>query len=163
MEPTIVLFKEKKLVGCSCKTNFIEDKTSMLWQSFMPHVKEINDKISSNLFSVKVYDVVYNFNQFNPSIYFTKWATTEVSAFNDVPVNMETLIIPDGLYAVFLHKGSNTDNSTFQYIFQTWLPNSPIYLLDSRPHFEILGEKYRNGDPTSEEEIYIPIRLKTPD
>jgi AraC family transcriptional regulator len=48
---------------------------------------------------------------------------------------------------------------TFQYIFGTWLPNSE-YVLDNRPHFEILGEKYKNDDPTSEEEIWIPIKAK---
>jgi AraC family transcriptional regulator len=39
------------------------------------------------------------------------------------------------------------------------LPNSN-YHLDDRPHFEILGEKYKNADPGSEEEIWIPIKAK---
>ena len=47
----------------------------------------------------------------------------------------------------------------FQYIFGTWLPTS-IYTIDNLPHFEILGKKYKNNDPTSEEEIWIPIKLK---
>lgn len=42
---------------------------------------------------------------------------------------------------------------------KTWLPASD-YNLDNRPHFEVLGEKYKNNDPTSEEEIWIPIKLK---
>lgn len=29
-----------------------------------------------------------------------------------------------------------------------WLPNSD-YLLDDRPHFELLGDKYKNNDPNS--------------
>jgi len=32
--------------------------------------------------------------------------------------------------------------------------------LDDRPHFEVLGDKYKNADPDSEEEIWIPIRTK---
>jgi AraC family transcriptional regulator len=32
--------------------------------------------------------------------------------------------------------------------------------LDDRPHFEVLGEKYKNNDPTSEKEIWIPILPK---
>ena len=126
----------------------------------MPRLKEIKNKISADLFSVQLYNNDYNFNQFDPSAYFTKWAATEVSCIDDVPANMEILIIPQGLYAIFLHKGSNADNSTFQYIFQTWLPNSTQYLLDNRPHFEILGEKYKNNDSSSEEEIWIPIKSK---
>jgi AraC family transcriptional regulator len=59
-----------------------------------------------------------------------------------------------------LHKGAASDGpKTFQYIFGTWLPDSE-YLIDNRPHFEILGEKYKNEDPTSEEEIWIPIKPK---
>ncbi len=65
---------------------------------------------------------------------------------------------PSGLYAVFIHKGdASTAPKTFEYIFGTWLPNSE-YLLDNRPHFEILGEKYKNEDPNSEEEVWIPIK-----
>ena len=160
MQPTIVHLKEKILIGCSSKMNFIENKTGELWQSFMPRLKEIKNKISADLFSVQLYNDDYNFNQFNPSAYFTKWAATEVLCIDDIPANMETLIIPQGLYAVFLHKGSNADNSTFQYIFQTWLPTSEQYMLDTRPHFELLGEKYKNGDSSSEEEIWIPIKFK---
>lgn len=33
-----------------------------------------------------------------------------------------------------------------------------IYEIDFRPHFEILGEKYKNNDPGSEEEVWIPVR-----
>ena len=160
MQPTIIHLKEKKLIGCSCKMNFTDNKTVELWQSFMPRLKQIKNKISADLFSLQLYNEDYNFKQFNPTAYFTKWAATEVSSFNDVPANMETLIIPQGLYAVFLHKGSNEDNSTFQYIFQTWLPASEQYMLDARPHFELLGKKYKNGDSSSEEEIWIPIKFK---
>jgi len=72
---------------------------------------------------------------------------------------METFVLPGGLYAVFDYKGLSTDNSIFQYIFENWLPNSD-YILDNRAHFEVLGDKYKNNDPTSEEEIWIPIKAK---
>lgn len=160
MQPTIAHLKEKILIGCSCKMNFTDNKTGELWQSFMPRLKEIKNKLSADLFSVQLYNDDYNFNQFDPSAYFTKWAATEVSAIEDMLENMETLLIPQGLYAVFLHRSSNDNNSTFQSIFQTWLPNSTQYLLDNRLHFEILGEKYKNNDSSSEEEIWIPIKFK---
>jgi AraC family transcriptional regulator len=34
------------------------------------------------------------------------------------------------------------------------------YVVDNRPHFEILGAQYKNNEPDSEEEIWIPIQLK---
>lgn len=89
---------------------------------------------------------------FKPTNEFERWATVEVSDFDNVPNEMETFVLPSGLYAVFDYKGLSTDNSIFQYILGTWLPSSD-YVLDNRPHFEVLGDKYKNNDPTSEEEI----------
>ena len=160
MNPNIIHLNKKKLIGYSCKMNFVENKTADLWRQLMPLLNEIENKISANLFSVQLYDADYNFNQFNASTQFTKWAAAEVSTFKDISANMEMLIIEEGLYAVFLHKGSNQDNSTFEYIFQKWIPTSNEYALDIRPHFEVLGKYYKNGDPSSQEEIWIPIKVK---
>jgi AraC family transcriptional regulator len=75
-----------------------------------------------------------------------------------VPDGMETLTAPGGLYAVFLYQGpANAAPETYQYIFGTWLPTSD-YALDNRPHFAVMGEKYKNNDPSSEEELWIPIK-----
>lgn len=90
---------------------------------------------------------------------FERWAAIEVADFNNVPGEMEIFTLPGGLYAVFEYKGLNTDPSIFKYIFEKWLPKSD-YDLDNRPHFEVLGEKYKNNDPASEEEIWIPIKPK---
>jgi AraC family transcriptional regulator len=77
-----------------------------------------------------------------------------------MPENMEGFTLMEGLYAVFLHKNAiSTPEKTFGFIYGAWIPNSE-YELDNRPHFEVLGEKYRNNDISSEEEIWIPIRLK---
>ncbi len=99
------------------------------------------------------------FNTFDPAE-FEKWATIEVTDFNTVPDNMDTFILKKGLYAVFIYKGAvSAAAQTFQYILGSWLTNSD-YTLDNRPHFELLGEKYKNEDPNSEEELWIPIRPK---
>jgi AraC family transcriptional regulator len=158
MQPGIETITEKKLVGKRISMCFSENRTGELWRNFMPTRNQIQNNIGTELYSMQVYDNLF-FDNFNPNAAFEKWATVEVTDFGTVPHGMETYILKGGLYAVFLHKGSNTDNRTFQYIFTTWLPNSH-YLLDHRPHFEILGEKYKNGDPNSEEEIWIPIRPK---
>lgn len=134
------------------------NKTGDLWKSFMPRRKEINTPFPNQLFSLQVYDVNY-FKAFNPTNEFTKWALMEVESFDEVPEAMSTFVLPEGMYAVFNYKGSNTDTSIFQYVFGEWLPQS-AYVLDHRPHFELLGEKYKNADPNSEEEICIPIKLK---
>lgn len=159
MKSRIETLPEKKLIGKKMKMSLSNNKTAELWKSFMPRRKEIQNCIDTNLYSMQIYDPLY-FNNFDFNTDFEKWATIEVTDFDKVPEEMEPFTLTSGLYAVFTHKGdASTAPKTFQYIFTTWLPNSN-YILDNRPHFEILGEKYKNNDSTSEEEIWIPIQLK---
>ena len=154
--PRFETVSEKKLIGLHTTMSLINNKTGELWKSFMQRRKEITNNTSNDFISLQVFSPTH-FQSFNPNAEFEKWALTEVSDFNAVPNGMETFILPNGLYAVFEHKGSGADTSIFQYIYGTWIPNSE-YELDNRPHFEVLGEKYKNNDPNSEEEIWIPIK-----
>ena len=159
MQPRIEILKEKKLVGKRVKMSFNNNKTVELWRNFMPRRKEIKNNIGSELYSIEVYDPLY-FDNFIAETEFDKWAAIEVADFDTVPKEMETITLPEGLYAVFLHKGPASEGQkTYQYIFGTWLPESD-YLLDNRPHFAVMGEKYKNEDPNSEEELWIPIKPK---
>jgi AraC family transcriptional regulator len=160
MIPRIEILTEKKLIGNRIMMSLADNKTHELWKSFMPRRKEIKSNLSDDLFSLQVYDNISYFENFNPGTMFEKWAAAEVSDFEIIPDGMEKFILEGGLYAVFLHiGGASKGNITFQYIFGTWLPASD-YILDHRPHFEILGEKYKNNNPDSEEEIWIPIKQK---
>jgi AraC family transcriptional regulator len=134
------------------------NETGPLWQSFMPKRTSIKNRINGNMISLQVYPPGY-FEHFNPATDFDKWAAVEVSTYEDLPAGMDPFALKGGLYAVFLYKGSGTDTLIFEYIFTRWLPAS-AYALDARPHFEVLGEKYKNGSPDSEEEIWIPIKSK---
>ena len=160
MHPRIETLPEKKLVGKQVKMSLSTNKTGELWKSFMQRRKEIKNNLTTELFSMQVYDKSLNFVNFTQDTVFEKWAAVEVLDFNNIPEDMESFTLTGGLYAVFLHRGAaSTGPATFRYIFETWLPNSE-YSLDNRPHFEILGEKYKNEDPDSEEDIWIPIRIK---
>ena len=160
MEPEIEILTEKKLVGKSMKMTLSDNKTGELWRGFMQRRKEIKNNLSTELFSVQVCDQQSDSEKFNQDTPFVKWAAVEVPDFDVIPVDMQSLILPGGLYAVFLHRGAAaTGPETFRYIFGKWFPDSG-YSPDNRPHFEILGEKYKNDDPDSEEEIWIPIKPK---
>jgi AraC family transcriptional regulator len=160
MQPRIETIAIKKLVGNRIKMTFSDNKTVELWRKFMQRRKEIKNNVTSDLFSMQVYDQTFNFKVFNPNTPFEKWAAIEVTDYDSVPAEMESFTLSAGLYAVFIHKGAaESAPKTFQYIFGTWLPNSE-YSLDNRPHFEILGDKYKNEDPDSEEEVWIPIKRK---
>lgn len=156
--PRIETFTEKKLIGKKIPMSLTQNRTGELWGSFMPQRKQILNTVSNELYSLQVYPAGY-FETFDPARPFDKWALAEVSDHDQAPEGFEVFTLPGGLYAVFHYVGSNQDARIFQYIFGVWLPGSG-YTLDDRPHFEILGEKYRNNDPASEEDIFIPVRLK---
>ena len=158
MTPRIETLPEKKLVGQRMRMTLASNKTGELWRNFMPRRREIKS-VTSNLFSMQVYNQPMDVGNFNQE--FEKWAAIEVIDFDTIPAGMESFELPGGLYAVFFYRGLSTDTKIFQYIFGSWLPGSN-YLLDNRPHFEILGERYKNNDPNSEEEIWIPIKPKQP-
>lgn len=159
MIPRIERLAEKKLAGKHLIMSLADNKTGILWQSFMPRRSEISNSVGKDLYSLQLYPLTYFLN-FNPATMFEKWAAVEVSSFDNLPVDIDTLTIPPGLYAVFIHIGGPaTGPKTFQQIFGNWLPSSG-YTLDNRPHFELLGAKYKNDDPASEEEIWIPVKAK---
>lgn len=124
----------------------------------MPRRKEITSNLNEDLFSMQVYPINYDFINFDFNAEFTKWAAIEVDSLENIPEGMESYIFEGGLYAVFHYKGLNTNTEIFNYIYSVWQPHSD-YVLDDRPHFELLGKNYKNGDPNSEEHIFIPIRL----
>jgi len=157
MEPRFEIISQKTFVGMRVQMSFTNNKTFKLWNSFMPRRKEIENTKGSELYSIEVYNSHF-FEQFNPKNEFNKWAAVEVTDCSNLPNEMETLTIPQGLYAVFIHKGSaSTGSKTYHYIFENWLPKSE-YTVDCRPHFAIMGDKYKHEDPSSEEEIWIPIK-----
>ena len=158
MTPRIAILKEKKLIGQNIKMSLTNNRTGQLWGQFAPRIKEIKNKATEDKISIQIYPPLY-YKDLRPNNEFEKWATIEVKDFGEIPIGMKSLILKGGLYAVFDYKGSSSNNSIFQYIFSEWLPNSE-YLIDHRPHFEVLGSKYKNNDPNSEEEIWIPIKEK---
>ncbi|CCH00753.1 hypothetical protein FAES_2744 [Fibrella aestuarina BUZ 2] len=159
MQPRIETIAAKTLVGMRLTMSLTHNRTSDLWRAFMPLRHQIANQLSTELISLQTYPAGY-FDAFNPAVEFEKWALAEMSDVGNVPDKMQAFTLPGGLYAVFLDKGSSSDTRTIQYIFTTWLPAS-AYELDHRPHFEVLGANYKNADPHSEEEIWIPIRPKT--
>lgn len=156
MTPTIRELKPRLLIGKRMDMTMDNFPVRDLWQSFLPRVREVPHKSSQEFFSVSVYPTAY-FMEVNPHQIFQKWAAVEVSQIVEMPEGLELLSLPGGLYAVFIHKGgASAFVQTATYIHRVWLPGSG-YRLDDRPHFEILGEHYKNNDPDSEEEVWIPV------
>lgn len=163
MEHRIENLAEKKLIGMSIEMSFSENKTSELWRAFMPVKNKVPNRVNTNHYSLQQYT-----GNNNPMLHglnkpFTKWALVEVDNHDIVPDGMSAYTLPEGMYAVFKHKGTApAAMPLINYIFSEWV-NTSEYELDTRPHFEILPEGYNPMDPEAEEEFWIPVKLKSTD
>lgn len=153
------ILPETRVMGKRLRMCLADNKTQELWRSFMPRRKEVANAIGNVLFSVQVYDHSLDVaSDFDAHTMMDKWAAVQVPDHGQVPEGMDTLVIPEGLYAVFTYQGAASKGAeAFRYIFGTWLPGSG-FALDHRPHFELLGGKYRNEDSNSEEDLWIPVK-----
>lgn len=155
MKPTIKIFPSTKFIGKNLSFTYADYRAFELWSSFMPRRKEVLNPIGTELYNIQVNPENFDFS---PTIPFVKWAAVAVSNFDFVPEGMEVIEISQGLYAVFNYKGDQSNAAAFfNSIYTEWLPASG-YELGTHPQFEILGEKYNNMNPNSEEEIWIPIK-----
>jgi len=100
MNPRIEILEQKILVGVSCQMSVVENKTGLLWKSFIPVITSIEHRIGTDKYSLQIYPSDY-FKAFNPNVPFTKWAGIEVSKADEVNPELEVLVIPAGLYAIF--------------------------------------------------------------
>ena len=160
MEPRIEILATKRLLGIPMEMSLADNKTSQLWQKFMPRRAEAVHRASSDYLSMQVYPADEG-KIFSPTTRFEKWAAVEVLDYDDVlPSGMEAYLLQGGKYAVFTHHGPAHDFArTMVQIFGHWLPASE-YQLDQREHFELLPEGYNPMDPDATEEVWVPIKPK---
>lgn len=155
MSPKLIKISERKVIGMKSSIHHGDfGNIVTLWKYFMPNRKMIKNVINDEFIAMQNYR---NFNDVKEP--FDIWACVEVSSLQNIPNGMFSFIIPAREYAVFLHKGMNA-SETYQRIMTEWLPNSG-YEIDDRPHFQVMGEKYKNGSPDSEEDFYVPVKLKS--
>jgi AraC family transcriptional regulator len=160
INPEIIKLPATFLIGHRQTMSLANDETFSLWRSFGPRIREIQNRSSTDRFSMKIFPFSPGLASLTPETLFEKWAAVPVTDFNQVPDGLDVFTIPEGQYAVFHHKGTDERFiQTLTRIFTEWLPASGFHL-DDRPHFEILGEKYKLNDPESEETIWIPIQPK---
>ncbi|MEY2963599.1 MAG: hypothetical protein RL754_860 [Bacteroidota bacterium] len=153
INPTIIYFEGSLLCGVSAPMSLRSFTPWTLWPKVMHQLSQVSNRCNGDLISLRSFDGIPVFGPTaDPS--FTYWGGVEVNGENE---GFEHRSIPGGLYAVFHYQGLSSDSAIWRYIYGQWLPSSD-YELDDRPHFERLGSKYKNNDPLSEEDIYIPIR-----
>ena len=147
MIPKVTYRAPTLLIGKRMAMSFAHNRTAELWQRFAPRRHELTQSAGTDFFRT-----------FDPQCTFEKWAALAVTDHDSVPNGMDTLVLPAGRYAVFRYRGDGSDAALFyQRIYAEWLPQAGLELAD-RPHFAMMGDQYRHGDPDSEEDIWIPIQ-----
>lgn len=157
MEYRIERIDGKLLVGIKQEMSYIDNKTALLWKSFMPFRNEVSNRVDNRYYSMQIYEDAYDYGSFDPATRFIKWAAVEVKSVKNIPANMGTYHMAGGMYAVFVHIGPASEfMKSMSFIFDNWLPQSG-YKIDKREHFEILEEGYSPVDENAREEIWVPI------
>lgn len=161
MKQRIEKIASKKLVGMMMPMTFQNHNPGALWGKFMPVRNKISNRISDQYYSLQKSPEGLLMSDYTPTTFFEKWALTEVSDFENIPEEMKPFKLEGGEYAVFRHIGNTPQGfvKSIGYILNEWLPASD-FVLDNRPHFEVLGEKYDRFNPESEEDIWIPVKEK---
>lgn len=156
--PRVIHSPKLSLAGLYQPMTLYSDQSIQLWTRFISLYLKESYRLGPNRYNVHIYPADYFIN-FDPSKEFIKWAAAEHRG--DIPPTLEELEIPEGLYAVFIHKGpAATVFKTFEYIFQVWLPQSG-YIIDHRPHFDVMKPDYEKDSEAAEEELWVPIKSRT--
>lgn len=153
----LVFSGERLFAGTSETMSFLEDRTPLLWRSFMPRRNQIPFRKSALLYSLQVYPQgLKHFSQ--PGLSYQKYALMEVTAKGELPEGFSYFTLPAGQYACMEHiGGSRGAEQLFSRIFSQLLPEAGLEV-DERPFFEELEEDYLSKGEQAKELIWIPVR-----
>lgn len=138
-----------------------------IWQQFMPQVKHLTAfRADQNLYAIQDFRSIPGSPASDPIAPFDFWAAVRIqpdidtSAFPEV---IQRLYVPNGTYAVFIHKGpASAIQQTMNAIFTEWLPDSG-YAFDNTLQFQVMTADYKGPlDPEAEEEVWIPVKKSIP-
>ncbi len=161
MQFRVETISSKKFIGCMAEVSMLNNTTPLLWKNLMPKRKDIENIVGSNLYSMQIYTSKLDLNIFTPQTVFQNWAMVEVSSFENSPNDIQTHTLTGGMYAVFDYRGTPANIEAFaKKVFGEIIPSS-LYEVDEREHFQVLGERYKRDSEDSEEEFWIPIKIKS--
>jgi len=123
-----------------------------LWEKLIPHLGKIPAQVNE-----VTYGVCCNADGEGGFEYI---AGVQIDKLDDLPEKYRWVEIQPQKYAVFEHKGSLAQlPDTFQYIWNTWLPQSGHEAADA-PEFERYSEDYNPKLNTGTLEIWLPIKAR---
>jgi AraC family transcriptional regulator len=164
MEPEIVELTDMTVVGMQSLFSTNYNMMTKLWERFSPRMQEIKHVSNPNV----ALGVSFGMIEVKPE---AESSTTKeyqffhlvgmlVTTSGDIPEGMTYKQIPAHRYAKFTHKGpiESTLDATYDYIFNTWLPQSGYQYDDSGCDIEWYDERFSMDSEDSEFDIYVPIK-----
>lgn len=156
MEPKIIEFEERKIIGLKCTTTLKNNTIGKLWEDFLKIFTEIPNK--SNERVCLGICLPMESSEYDDQTPFDYIAGSPVTSFADVPEGMIAHTISKGKYTSFIHKGSLENlPETYDYIYGEWL-NKSEYIYENRDQLEWYDLLFKYGEQDSELEILIPIK-----
>jgi AraC family transcriptional regulator len=153
MEPKIMNRPGFKLVGMRYFGNNQNQEISKLWGAANQHLDKVKN-VSPEWGAIGLCTTVAD----APPGEFEYVAGLAVDKAEDVPEGFVVREVPPYQYAVFTHVGPlNTLKDTYEYIYQTWLPQSG-YQLAGSIDFEHYNEDFKDFAPDSRFYIYVPVK-----
>jgi AraC family transcriptional regulator len=157
MEPKFIEKEAFKVIGVALNTTIIENENSQsipkFWGSFNQsgRAEEIPNRVYPDTMLGMCAD-----NKADGA--FTYLICSEVKSLDQVPEGMVARTIAGGRYAVFTSRGKIPDSiqTAWQYIFNTWLPQSG-FDHSGTEDFELYDGRCANLED-AEVDIYIPIK-----
>lgn len=155
MEPKIVNRPAFKVIGLSYVGKNEHGEISVMWGEFNKRahlVKSINDKEAFGL----CFSTVEGGAQPGEFEYV---AGFEVADNKNIPAGMVYRQVPAYKYAAFIHHGKlDKLGETYQYIYNTWLPQSGLQLHPDKFDMEVYGEEFKLG--ADESKFYILVAIQ---
>lgn len=86
-------------------------------------------------------------------------AAFEVKDDQNIPEGMVYRQVPEYKYAVFTHHGKlDKLGETYEYIYNTWLPQSGLEIHPSKYDMEVYDERFIVGSDDSAFDIYLALK-----
>jgi AraC family transcriptional regulator len=153
MEPKFVTKEAFKVVGMSYIGKNENQEIPQLWEVFNIRMKEVKSAEPC------CYGTCFGDVEGAAEDEFEYVACVAVEGTPDIPEGMVMREIPAHKYAVFTHHGSlKTLHDTYQYIYNTWLPQSG-YELDGKFDMEMYDDDF-NMDVWDNSKFYIYVAVK---
>jgi predicted transcriptional regulator YdeE/DNA-binding transcriptional MerR regulator len=155
MEPRIVNRPAFKVTGLSYVGKNEHGEISQMWDKFNQRANEIKSSNNKEAFGL-CFGTVEGGAQPGEFEYV---AGFEVADDKAIPAGMVHRKVPAYKYAVFIHHGKlDKLGETYQYIYNTWQPQSGIQFHPDKFDMEVYDEDFKLGADDSKFYIYVAIQ-----